>query len=134
MKKGFNKEDGPFVRALDKALSSFNVQRQAYYSGTFVGNHVHRSLKVMTMHIQENFTYRHNTLKQPVNIATLCSSLVEVAQEHCADLVPQTRQIASRFEKAFTLFHDCHVIYDSKAVTDKDILQLGKYSEQHTRV
>ena len=46
LKKGFNKEDGPFVRKLDKALSSFNVQRQAYYSGTFVGNHVHRSLKV----------------------------------------------------------------------------------------
>ena len=48
MKKGFNKEDGPFVRALDKALSSFNVERQAYYSGTFVGNHVHRTLKVYT--------------------------------------------------------------------------------------
>jgi hypothetical protein len=46
MRKGFNKEEGPFVRALDRALSSFNVERQAYYSGTFVGNHVHRTLKV----------------------------------------------------------------------------------------
>lgn len=46
MSKGFNKADGPFVLALDAALASFNVQRQAYYSGTFVGNHVHATLKV----------------------------------------------------------------------------------------
>ena len=46
VKKGFPVEEGPFVRALDDALQSFNVQRQAYYGGTFVGNHVHRTLKV----------------------------------------------------------------------------------------
>ena len=44
--KGFPKADGPFVRGLEAALKSFNVERQAYYSGTFVGNHVHRALKV----------------------------------------------------------------------------------------
>ena len=56
MRKEFNKEDGPFVRELDRALSSFNVQRQAYYSGTFVGNHVHRCLKV---HVRIHaFTYK----------------------------------------------------------------------------
>lgn len=44
--KGFEKSDGPFVKALDKALASFNVERQAYYSGTFVGNHIHRCLMV----------------------------------------------------------------------------------------
>lgn len=43
---GFHKEEGPFVKALDRALASFNVQRQAYYAGTFVGNHVHRTLEV----------------------------------------------------------------------------------------
>ena len=41
LQKGFEKSEGPFVKALDSALSSFNVERQAYYSGTFVGNHVH---------------------------------------------------------------------------------------------
>lgn len=44
--KGFKLEEGPFVKRLDEALISFNVRRQAYYSGTFVGNHVHRTLKV----------------------------------------------------------------------------------------
>lgn len=45
-KKGLTRKEGPFVRKLDAALASFNVHRQAYYSGTFVGNHVHRTLKV----------------------------------------------------------------------------------------
>ena len=50
LNKGFHKEEGPFVTALEKALASFNVQRQAYYSGSFMGNHVHRALKVPTIH------------------------------------------------------------------------------------
>jgi hypothetical protein len=51
LQRNFAKEDGPFVRALDSALESFNVSRQAYYGGTFIGNHVHRCLEV----------YRHFT-------------------------------------------------------------------------
>ena len=50
LQKEFHKE-GPFVKALEVALASFNVQRQAYYSGTFVGNHVHRTLKVKNKHL-----------------------------------------------------------------------------------
>ncbi len=46
VQKGFGKTEGPFVKALDAALASFNVERQAYYSGTFVGNHVHKCVKV----------------------------------------------------------------------------------------
>ena len=46
LEKDFHKNEGPFVKALDTALASFHVHRQAYYSGTFVGNHVHRALKV----------------------------------------------------------------------------------------
>ena len=44
--EGFAQRDGPFVRGLEDAMADFYVQRQAYYSGTFVGNHVHRTLKV----------------------------------------------------------------------------------------
>ena len=44
--KKFPRSDGPFVKCLDSTLSSFHVQRQAYYGGTFVGNHVHSCLKV----------------------------------------------------------------------------------------
>jgi hypothetical protein len=49
--KGFDIKGHYFVKALDAALASFHVERQAYYSGTFVGNHVHRYLKVNTLSI-----------------------------------------------------------------------------------
>ena len=42
--KGFKLQDGPFSKALDSALQEFKVARQAYYGGTFVGNHVHKCL------------------------------------------------------------------------------------------
>ena len=44
--KGFKKEDGPFVHALDQALATFNARRQVYHGGAFAGNDVHRSLMV----------------------------------------------------------------------------------------
>lgn len=36
--QGLARKDGAFVKNLDTVLASFNVHRQAYYSGTFVGN------------------------------------------------------------------------------------------------
>ena len=39
----FPTEDGPFIRALDETL---NVHREAYYGGTFTGNHAHKCLSV----------------------------------------------------------------------------------------
>ena len=56
LKEGF--KDGPCVKALDNVLASFHVKRQAYYSGTFVRNHVHRALKVTTY--VENKMIKHN--------------------------------------------------------------------------
>ena len=44
--EGLSRKDGPFIKNLDDTLASFNVVRQAYYIVTFVGNHVHRTLKV----------------------------------------------------------------------------------------
>ena len=46
VKKGFHRNYGIFVKSLDKALASFNVERQAYHGGSFIGNHIHRALKV----------------------------------------------------------------------------------------
>ena len=51
VKEGFREKDGPFVRGLEKAMSTFHVQRQAYYSGSFIGNHVHQTLQVCVLHI-----------------------------------------------------------------------------------
>ena len=44
--KEFAVHDGPFVKGLDSAFQSFRVHRQQYFGGTFVGNHIHKALKV----------------------------------------------------------------------------------------
>ena len=47
---------GPCVKSLDKTLAEIGVERQAYYSNTFTGNHCHVMLK-------------------DVNICKLCDSI-----------------------------------------------------------
>ncbi|KAL5517703.1 hypothetical protein EMCRGX_G003305 [Ephydatia muelleri] len=46
VKKGFNEKEGPFVKRLDSALQEIGVQRQQYFGGAFIGNHVHKALKL----------------------------------------------------------------------------------------
>ena len=62
--KKFSRSDGPFVKNLDKALSSFHVERQAYYGGTFVGNHVHSCLKVHIMALTKSLLTRSMYCRQ----------------------------------------------------------------------
>ena len=45
-------DDGPFCRALDEALGTLKVHREAYYGNTFTGNHAHKCLKVTSQHNQ----------------------------------------------------------------------------------
>ena len=43
----YHKSDGPYLKALDKVLTTKNVQRQAYHGQSFIGNHVNKMLKVI---------------------------------------------------------------------------------------
>ena len=36
MKKGFNENEGPFVKTLDSALHEIGVQPQQYFGGAFI--------------------------------------------------------------------------------------------------
>ena len=58
VKRGYSEKEGPFVKAIGKslaALQSFGVQRQQYFGGAFIGNHVHKALKVnCAMHVPIN--------------------------------------------------------------------------------
>ena len=45
---GFDLDDGPFCRVLDETLGKLKVHREAYYGGTFTGNHAHKCLKKCT--------------------------------------------------------------------------------------
>ena len=46
IKRKFSPKDGPFYQSLEKSLSDLNVVRHAYHGVSFVGNHVHKLLKV----------------------------------------------------------------------------------------
>ena len=64
--KGFEREDGVFVKSLEMALKLFNVERQAYHGGSFIGNHVHKALKVylsdLKSYLMNLLIYSHRTL------------------------------------------------------------------------
>ncbi len=51
--------DGPFFATLEECLKACKVKKQAYQGGTFVGNHVHKLLKVINsvlkMHLPNLF-------------------------------------------------------------------------------
>ena len=51
VREDFKPENRPFYGSLEKGLQSLNIQRQAYQGGTFVGNHVHKLLKVSNLYI-----------------------------------------------------------------------------------
>eukprot|EP00731_Ephydatia_muelleri_P004694 Em0002g870a len=51
----FPLNEGPFVKELDMALHSIGVYRQQYFGGTFVGNHVHKTLKEFMELFRTNF-------------------------------------------------------------------------------
>ena len=54
IKRKFSPKDGPIYQSLEKSLSDLNVVRQAYHGGSFVGNHVHKMLKVHKYNIPGN--------------------------------------------------------------------------------
>ena len=65
---GFTTSDKVFVKAFDRALASFNVHHQAYYGGTFVGNHVHNALEV---HMYQHLISRENSCKNAPIVTSL---------------------------------------------------------------
>ena len=121
--------EGPFVRSLDKALGTMNVHRQAYYGGTFIGNHVHKCLKLSNYNI---ITINQNLLTifrpQPQNVHALCTAPVVLAQQTCPALTATAQSICVKQEKVMGLFSDCHQMYntaDKLTSTDADVLGMN---------
>lgn len=44
--------DGPFFATMEESLKACKVKRQAYQGVTFVGNHIHKLLKVKATEIK----------------------------------------------------------------------------------
>lgn len=65
--------------------------------------------------------------EQEVNINILCQSVPTLAQERCPQLVPHAQYVCKTFQKAFTLFGQCHSVYDSGGIlSDTDIAAVGR--------
>lgn len=123
--KGFNLEDGPFVKGLDASLKSFKVERQAYYGGTFIGNHVHKCLKVCVAFC---FTINDSTFHyifQDSNSQTLCNSILDTAIRLCPSLTSEAGSVCDKFKLGFSLFGCCHRLYNGNKLSDEDINELG---------
>ena len=63
---------------------------------------------------------------QPDNIKTLCDSITTAAREYCPSIFPEAQAVSTTFSEAFTLFNECHNIYDKNHVNDTDTVQLCK--------
>ena len=129
VKKKFSRSDGPFVKSLDRVLSSFHVERQAYYGGTFVGNHVHSCLKVSIEVGLLMFTFFrcvYRTYTYQANHINMCDSVPALALLQCPSLVTRAQQIAKRHQKALVLFSNCHNKYENIYVDVNEVDKLCK--------
>ncbi|KAL5496861.1 hypothetical protein EMCRGX_G013231 [Ephydatia muelleri] len=99
VKKGFSVKDGPFVKELDSALQSIGVHRQQYFGGAFIGNHVHKALKLS-------------------NIQTLCQSLIQTAQNRLPHRSTEIQHRTEILVNTFSLFARCHNIYDQNFINE----------------
>ena len=83
----FNLDDGPCIKSLQSCLKSLGVCRQRYFGGIFVGNHVHKILKV--------FFVPYENAHQ-LNVEVLCSCVLK-ATEHVSELKADANDIYMKF-------------------------------------
>jgi len=123
VKEPFLVGEGPCVQTLDKVLGDIGVERQAYYGGTFVGNHVHKCCKVhnCTMVCEKFPIIPHlHVLSQDENIIHICQSIVDKTQALCHPVTDDAVVIRDRFITALRLFGRCHNIYSTADSMEED--------------
>ena len=62
---------------------------------------------------------------QPENIDVLCSALVVTAETSCPQILAHATAISSKFKEVLNLFAKCHQGYNSNAVSDQAVDDLG---------
>ena len=94
LEKGFAVSEGPFVKGVEAALQSLNVQRQQYHGGAFIGNHVHKSLQGKRNKC--NILYIILIPFQDQHTHTLCTSLIDTALKHSPQLVEEATALCEK--------------------------------------
>eukprot|EP00731_Ephydatia_muelleri_P000462 Em0001g462a len=111
VQKGFSEKEGPFVKQLDSALQLIGVQRQQYFGGAFVGNQVHKALKLP-------------------NVKTLCTAISQMAQEKLPHRSGEVAENMKNFINLFSLFGKCHNISDQNFIDEPQIHALDQAIEE----
>lgn len=152
VKKALPKGSGSCGKELEKSLQALGVQRQAYFSGSFVGNHIDKLCKVKTALSIFDTTWifwcvpEHGVLvassgpkyligctilifMQEKSIQVLASIPVNVATAECPSLLDKARSMQKKYIDLWTKFGICHREYNAaKTFSDDDVDKLGKYS------
>ncbi|XP_066935611.1 uncharacterized protein [Clytia hemisphaerica] len=98
--------DGACVTGLEEVLQSLNVERQAYHSRSFIGNHVQKML-------------------EEESIVKLCQSMPDnVAKKGLADtsIHSYAKEIAGKFKKLFEYYANCHNIIGHAEGVGNDVI------------
>eukprot|EP00731_Ephydatia_muelleri_P004883 Em0002g1059a len=99
------------VKELDSALQSIGIHRQQYFGGAFIGNHVHKALKL-------------------ANIQTLCKSLAQTALKKLSNRSTEAKHRSEMLVNAFSMFAQCHNIYDLNFIDEAQTHALDQSIEQ----
>ncbi|CAH1275363.1 uncharacterized protein [Branchiostoma lanceolatum] len=105
---------GPITSELDPALQELHVQRQAYHSGSFIGNHVNTMLQ------------DESIKKLTAVITSVVTDIMERYDDLPLTLVPKARETAQKYRQLFELFASCHKKYSHAGqMDDSAIDELG---------
>ncbi|XP_071796167.1 uncharacterized protein [Asterias amurensis] len=106
---------GPVVSSLDKVLSRFHVQRQAYHGKSFVGNHVHRCC---TVEVIEALT----AAPMKVMLENMTDDVPLAAHER---LLMESANIKKKYSDIFLKFADVHHgINHARAISPQELNQI----------
>ena len=93
---------GPCESTVEPVLQRNNIQRQKYFGGAFIGNHIHHAL-------QPQVTHQIST----VHVLSRCPALL-----------PEALTVAERYDKVMTLYADCRNIFSSSHPIDASTLRI----------
>ena len=105
------------------------MQRQQYFGGAFVGNQVHKALKVHILCFMQ--TINHENIFQLPNVKTLCTAISQMAQEKLPHQSGEVAENMKNFINLFSLFGKCHNISDQNFIDEPQIHALDQVGKMY---
>ena len=105
------------------------MQRQQYFGGAFVGNQVHKALKVHILCFMQ--TINHENIFQLPNVKTLCKAISQMAQEKPPHRSGEVAENMKNFINLFSLFGKCHNISDQNFIDEPQIHALDQVGKMY---